>query len=113
MKPLIKAIAVGSLAAGITALLVSTCKESELGSTIGAFGREARFPLYFTVAGLNAAEGEIYRINSIESGKKVEPELIASGLNFPTGIAVDATGTIYFTEALPTPDGRVPPCYSR
>lgn len=88
-------------------VVASTCRDTPTGSTLGQFGREARFPMYYTVAGSQLGEGAIYKINEVKPGSPVEPELVLDGLDFPTGIAVDAAGVVYFAETLAKPDGRV------
>lgn len=88
-------------------LVVSTCQEAETGSTLGRFGREARFPMYFTVAGIAAGEGGVYRIDGVEAGVPIVAQPVLTGLDFPTGIAVDASGAVFFAETLGAPAGRV------
>lgn len=77
------------------------------GSTINKFVREANMPLYFSVTGARAGQGAVYQIRTLERDNLATPELIASNLDFPAGIALDTAGNIYVAEKLPAPDGKI------
>jgi hypothetical protein len=86
--------------------LLTQC-DSQSGATIGNFAKIANLPLYYSVAGDGFGEGAIYKISSLGRGEMSTSELVASGLDFPSGIAMDSSGLLYVAEKLPSPDGKV------
>jgi sugar lactone lactonase YvrE len=76
-------------------------------SSLGRFGREANFPLYYLVSGDSASSGAIYRVAEVAAGETAASELVVDGLTSPSGLAEDSAGNLFVTETLPGPDGSV------
>ncbi len=89
------------------ALVCATACGEGSGSSVGKFTRDANFPLYFSISGTRLGDGSVYKIAALERGALATPELVVSGLDFPTGIAMDGAGRLYIAEKLPEPDGKV------
>lgn len=70
--------------------------------------RKASFPLYVTMPGNSAATGSLQRIDA-PSGVdgRSTPVSILTGLNFPSAVAVNRDGEIYFTDRATPTTGRI------
>ncbi len=94
---LIFAIALGMLGCG-----------SPDASTLTHPVRKYVFPMYISMPGTAAGQGVIYQINAPTAvDAYVEATPVMSGLDFPSGIAVSKTGTVYFAERPGKESGRV------
>jgi streptogramin lyase len=70
--------------------------------------RKSSFPLYVTTPGNAAASGSLQRIDA-PSGVdgRSTPVTILSGLNFPSAVAVNRDGEVYFTDRSTPTTGRI------
>lgn len=57
----------------------------------------ASFPLFVTIPGTEAGQGQIVRVDLDAEGHPTQ-EVVLSNLDFPSGIAVGADRQVYFTE---------------
>lgn len=86
----------------VTLVVLAACGGKDA-STLTHPPRSASFPMYVSIPGKTVGTGSIYQIPAPSSTDTAsEPVQLLANLNFPAAVAVDRSGTVYYTER-PTP----------